>query len=184
MKTHSFHNLSGEQKQQLLITCDEKGNPIGTETREICHKGTGKTHLAFMAFIIDSDENIILTKRSSSKSLWSGYWDASVVSHVLPDKTPEESTNRRGKEELGVDVEFEDKGAFYYFAKHGESAENEFCHVLIGKTDQEVHPNPVEISEIKKMKLSQLKDEIISSPDKFTPWLLIALKKIDLENYH
>lgn len=137
-----------------------------------------------MAFIMDKDDNIILAKRSGSKSLWSGCWDASVVSHVLPDEKVEQAARRRSKEEMGIDIEYQDVGAFYYFKKFNTNCENEYCHVLIGKTDQEVHSNPVEISEIKKMKLSQLKDEIISNPGKFTPWLLIALKKINLENYH
>ena len=179
----SLHNLKGEQKDQLLITVDKNGTQIGTANRYDCHFGDGKTHLAFMGFVVNNNRSIVLTKRSDKKSLWAGFWDASVISHVLPGETVEDAANRRGKEELGIEVEFEDKGAFFYFAKHGESAENEFCHVLIGKTDQEVYPNPVEISEIKKMKLSQLKEEIHSNPDNFTPWLMIALKKIDLENY-
>ncbi len=179
---NSLHNLKGEQKDQLLITVDKNGTQIGTASRHNCHFGDGKTHLAFMGFVVNN-RSIVLTRRSDKKSLWAGFWDTSVVSHVLPGETVEDAAHRRGKQELGIDVKFEDKGAFFYFAKHGESAENEFCHVLIGKTDQEVHPNSVEISEIKKMKLSKLKDEIISNPGKFTPWLLIAFKKIDLENY-
>ncbi len=181
MKKHSLHNLSGEQKHQILITCDKKGNPVGTETRDICHKGDGKTHLAFMAFILDQDKNIILAKRSGSKSLWSGFWDASVVSHVLEGETPQSAAKRRGKEEMGIDVEFEDKGAFYYFAKHGESAENEFCHVLIGKSIQLVDFNSVEIESIRKVTINDLKKEILDYPRIFTPWLKIALEKVEIK---
>ena len=181
MRKNKFHNLSGEQKQQLLITCDQKGNPVGTATREVCHRGTGKTHLAFMAFIIDSDENIILAKRSDSKSLWSGCWDASVVSHVLPKQTAVESAKKRGREEMGIDVEFEDKGAFYYLKKFNGNCENEYCHVLIGKSNQIVEFNPVEIENIRKIKIYDLKKEILNCPRIFTPWLKIALEKIDIK---
>lgn len=176
-----LHNLSGEQKQQLLIICDKKGNPGGTETREICHEGNGKPHLAFMAFIMDEDDHIILAKRSSNKSLWAGFWDASVVSHVLPDEKVEQAAQRRSKEEMGIDIEFQDVGAFYYFKKFNTNCENEYCHVLIGKSIQLGEFNPVEIESIRKITIDDLKKEILDCPGIFTPWLKIALEKIDIK---
>ncbi len=179
--TNELHNLTGEKKDQLLITCDKKGNIIGQASREDCHKGKGKTHLAFMAFVQDTGGKIILTKRSKRKSLWGEFWDASVISHVLPEETVMEAAIRRGKEELGVKVDFKDLGAFYYNAKHGDSAENEYCHVLIGKTGLTVEPNPVEISEIKKLDFNQLTDELRKHPNAFTPWFKLSLEKFDLK---
>lgn len=175
MKKNNFHNFAGEQKDQLLVLCDKNGNNLGTATRVECHNGKGKTHLAFMAFLYDKDGFVILTKRSKQKSLWADFWDASVVSHVLSGETPEKAAKRRGKEELGADTEFKDIGSFYYFAKHNDSAENEYCHVLIGKTDQEIFPNPVEIHSVEKITLEELKKRINSSPESFTPWLKLAL---------
>lgn len=183
MRQHKYHNLSGEDKNQLLVTCDKQGNILGEATREECHGRKGKTHLAFMAFVIDEKGRVILTKRSKNKSLWANYWDASVVSHVLPNETIEEAANRRGKEELGVDTQFKKLGAFYYFAKQGNTGENEYCYVLIGKTDQEVKANPVEIEEVKKLSFLKLKDEFEKSPEIFTPWFRIAFEKFDLVKY-
>ena len=181
LQKHILHNLSGEQKDQLLIITDKKGNKIGVATREECHKGEGKTHLAFVAFIIDSKERVLLTKRSKTKSLWGGYWDATVVSHVLPEETIEETAKRRGKEELGIEAEFKSIGAFYYFAKYGEDSENEYCHVLIGRTEKQVYPNPVEIEEIKKISLEGLLKDIKNNPDVYTPWIKIALEKVNIK---
>lgn len=180
LKTNKLHNFLGEDKKQLLVTVDKQGNKIGLATREECHKGEGKPHLAFMVFVLDKNNNIILTKRSNKKSLWAGFWDASVVSHVLSGETPEEAAKRRGREELGVEVYFRGVGAFYYFAKFGTHAENEYCHVLIGKTTGEVFPNPIEIDNTRTMPLAKLKEEIKQFPEKFTPWLHLALEKIDL----
>lgn len=179
MKTHHLHDTQGERKDQLLIIADKEGKPIGSATREECHSGKGRTHLAFMAFIIH-DSKIILAKRASKKSLWAGYWDASVVSHVLPGEIAENAAKRRGKEEMGVEVDFKDIGAFYYFAKHGAAAENEYCHVLIGKSSEEIHPNPIEIDGLKKIILSKLKRDIIANEKKYTPWLRLAIEKVDL----
>lgn len=179
MKNHHLHDTQGERKDQLLIIADKEGKPIGSATREECHSGKGRTHLAFMAFIIH-DSKIILAKRASKKSLWAGYWDASVVSHVLPGEIAENAAKRRGKEEMGVEVDFKDVGAFYYIAKHGTSAENEYCHVLIGKSSEEIHPNLIEIEEIKLIGKDELKKDIKMKSHIYTPWLKLALEKLEI----
>jgi isopentenyl-diphosphate delta-isomerase len=181
MTNNNLHDLRGERRDQFLITVDKSGNPIGTATRAQCHDGSGMPHMAFMAFVIDSQKNIVLTKRSSQKSLWAGFWDASVVSHVLPGETVEEAAHRRGKEELGVQVEFKNIGAFYYFAKHGESAENEYCFVLVGMSSEKIDPNPVEISEMKTVSYTQLIQMNEKERNHLAPWLSLALEKINLE---
>lgn len=175
-----LHDTEGEREEQLLITTDQNGKPTGTDTRKNCHTRDGKTHLAFMAILYGREGMIYLQKRSQKKSLWDTFWDGSVVSHVLPGETVEEACNRRGKEELGVEVEFVDRGAFYYFAKYGNNCENEYCHVLVGVTDKVIHPNPVEIEEIKEQKFDDLKKDIQENPNQYTPWLKIAVEKIDL----
>lgn len=180
MIIHKFHDLAGERKNQLLTVVNKNGDPLGVSTREECHNGAGKPHLAFMAFVIDRENKIILTKRSKSKSLWTGFWDASVVSHVLSGETPETAARRRGREELGIKVNFKNLGAFYYHARFGNMSENEYCHCLIGIFNGEIHPNPVEIENIRKVSLAELKDEISAGPGLFTPWLKLALTEISL----
>jgi len=177
-----WHDLGGEQKEQKLITTDEQGNPVGLASRYDCHTGSGKTHLAFVAFLFDNDGNIYLQKRSNQKSLWDGYWDVSIVSHVLPGETVEQAAQRRGREELGVDTDFKDMGGFYYFAHYNGNCENEYCHILLGKTNQQVIHNPVEIAEVRKIHLEDLEEEIHKERIHITPWLEIALEKFDLNN--
>ena len=80
---------------------------------------------------------------------------------------------------MGIEVDFRDVGAFYYFAKFGTHAENEYCHVLTGHTKEAVTPNPVEISDIRTIMRADLQKEVNQSPEKFTPWLRLALEKID-----
>lgn len=175
--SNQMHDLTGERKDQLLQLTDQKGVVIDTATREECHKGSGKTHLAFMAILINKDGKFILTRRSDKKSLWAKYWDASVVSHVLPGETVVEAAKRRCREELGVEADFTVFGAFVYQEKHGESCENEYCHVLTGKTGKEVDPNPIEICEIKLVTREELFRDLKIQSDKFTPWLKLAVEK-------
>jgi isopentenyl-diphosphate Delta-isomerase len=176
-----LHDLRGEQKNQLLVTCDTNGKPTGRQSREKCHAGDGMTHLAFLAFVKDASGDIVLTQRSVKKSLWGKHWDASVVSHVLSGETPEEAANRRGKEELGIDVTFTNIGAFYYFAKHGDSAENEYCFVLVGHYQGPIHPNPVEIDAVRAVSETDLRKQAKIDPEMFTPWLNLSLEKYTKE---
>lgn len=174
---HKLHDSRGERKEQILITVDKDGNRIGQASREECHKGEGKPHLAFMAFVLNKDNKIILTQRSGKKSLWTGFWDASVVSHVLAGETPEAAARRRGREELGIETDFMDLGAFYYHANYNGNSENEYCHVLIGKTNEKIYYNPIEIEEIRPIGKYELRKEIKVNPQIYTPWLKIAVDK-------
>lgn len=174
---NKFHDLKGEQKEQLLIVCNQYGKKLGLATRLECHQGKGITHLAFMAFLKNKEGKIILTKRSKNKSLWSGFWDAAVVSHVLSGETPQIAAARRSREELGIDIKFKDLGAFYYQAGHGKGSENEYCHVLTGSTLENIHPNPVEIDQVILINLEDLTADIKINPGKYTPWLKKAISK-------
>ncbi|MBI2617265.1 NUDIX domain-containing protein [Candidatus Gottesmanbacteria bacterium] len=178
--THPFHDLKGERRDQLLITCDQHGKPNGFATRKMCHQADGKTHLAFMAFVYDEKGNVWMTKRGKQKSLWAGFWDASTISHVLPGESTERAAERRGKEELGIEVNFRKVGSFYYFAKFNGDCENEFCYVLVGKTMDVPHPNPVEIEDIKKIPARSLVSEVINQTSIYTPWLRFAIRKVVL----
>lgn len=175
-----LHNLKGEIKTQLLIVTDKNGNKQGLATREECHTGGGRIHLAFLAFVINFKGKVLLTKRGKNKSLWPQVWDASTVSHVLPGETVERAARRRGREELGIDVEFKDKSAFYYSEKYKNGAENEYCHILIGVSNLKPEGNPVEIDAVKFLTFSELKKEIKNNPDIYTPWLKLALDNITL----
>lgn len=184
MTKNNLHNLSGEKKDQLLIVCDREGNKLTTATREKCHQGDGIVHLAFLAFILDKDSKVILTKRSKHKSLWAGFWDASFVSHILQGETVQQACARRVKEELGITVNgFSVLGGFYYSARQEDQAENEYCHVLIGKTKGQADPNPLEIDDIKSKSVAELKQEVEKKPDRYTPWLKIALEKFDISSF-
>lgn len=181
MTNNSLHDIRGERPDQILITCDKKGNITGSATRENCHKGNGLTHLAFMTFIVDDNDRVVLTKRSPQKSLWGNCWDASIVSHVLPGETVEAAASRRGKEELGVEARFSVAGSFFYQENYDDSSENEFCYILIGKTENPINPNEKEIAETKFLNQFELKKFFIDNAGSLTPWIIKAGEYLNLE---
>lgn len=176
----SLHDLAGERKNQSLILCDREGKRRGTASRQECHYGEGRTHLAFMAFVL-KDKKVVLTKRGKTKTLWPLAWDASVVSHVLPGETPTEAALRRSGEELGIEVEFKKAGSFFYQISQNDYSENEFCFVLIGKTIENIMVNKVEIGETKMLSRDEYLDFWKKERENFTPWFKIANKKYPME---
>lgn len=181
MIKNKYHNLNGEQFDQLLTLVDKTGKKLGTATRSECHNGLGKPHLAFLVCVFDEKGRFVLTLRNSKKSLWGDFWDAAVVSHVLPEETVIEASKRRAKEELGVEIDPADLGAFYYHAGFNNRSENEYCHVLTAKISGKIDPNPVEISDVKRLSLGELFLDIQKNPQIYTPWLKITLAKFTLQ---
>ena len=51
---------------------------------------------------------------------------------------------------------------------------------MLGKTQETADPNPLEISEYKLLSLENLQNDIRLSPQKYTPWLRLALNDIKL----
>jgi len=166
---------------EILILTTKDGTPIGQATRRACHQREGKTHWGLLAVIKRSNGDIILARRSSNKSVFANIWDGSVATHVLPEDTPEKAAKRETKEELGVDVHFTVVGGYYYFTRDGDHAENEFCTLLVGVSDDTVHPLPTEVSEVKELSPDALGEKIKCFPSEYSPWLKEALKKFTPE---
>ena len=164
--------------QQLLVLTDDNGRILGTATRKECHYGKGRRHWGFILLVKNSEGKFILCKRADTKSCGPGLWDASVVSHVLPDETAQAAAIRRAGEELHISVtNIVDHGGFVYEASYGEYSENEYCSVLVGQSHDEPVANPEEISEIMYKTSEELQKGASENESLYAPWLTIPLKK-------
>jgi len=76
-------------------------------SREICHK-EGLWHRATVVFIINSNNEVLLQKRSSIKKMWPNLWDITAGGHVLDSEFGYQSVIRETKEELGLDIDLSD----------------------------------------------------------------------------
>ncbi len=161
---------------EWLLLVDEKDNVIGKATREQCHSGNGKLHRAYLIMIKNNDK-ILLLKRSELKKLWPNCWDGSVASHVHVDEDDNQSAVQRLKDELGVEANIERIGEFIYFEKFGDNCENEFCHLYVCEFNGKVVPNKSEISESRYVEIAEIKKEVKSNPQVFTPWFKIAFRQ-------
>jgi isopentenyl-diphosphate delta-isomerase len=163
-------------EQEILILVDDNDNELGTDTRENCHSGRGKRHRAYTALLFHEGK-MLLQQRSMKKLLWPGAWDVSFTSHVYPGETYQQAASRRARQELDARVgELSDVHSFVYFAPQGENAENEFCRVLVGDFDGKIRPDPNEIMSVRWATLGEVKSEVASRPDSYTPWFRLTFE--------
>jgi isopentenyl-diphosphate delta-isomerase len=167
---------------EYVILVDENDNPIGFEEKVKCHLPDGKLHRAFTALLFDRKGRLVLTRRAKEKMLWPGDWDGTVASHPREGETYASSAERRIPEELGISCKMDYLMKFEYHVPYKEiGSENEICGTLIGIIDEFTQFKMVkdEIDEIKWVSAKELFSEIKNNPEKYCPWMLIALEFLD-----
>lgn len=164
-------------QEEMLLTVNENDEVTGTKTRTQCHAGDGILHRAITVFLFNSKGEVLITRRSQSKKLWSGFWDASCSTHVYPVETYEQASERRLPQELGIESKLTVVTKFLYHEKFGDAgSEYEMCALLVGTCDEHIVANPEEVSEIRWIPLPRSLEEIKQQKD-YTPWLTVALQK-------
>ena len=162
--------------QEILVLVDDHDNQIGTDTRENCHAGEGRRHRAYTVFLF-YDGRMLLQQRSAKKQLWPGAWDVSYTSHVYPGETYQQAAARKAAQELNAKVsDLADVHSFVYYAPQGDSAENEFCRVLVGDFDGKVAPNREEVTALRWATLDEVEADLRSHPDSYTPWFRLSFE--------
>jgi len=166
-------------KAEKVILVDNKDKKIGTEEKIKAHK-KGKLHRAFSIFVFNFKGKLLLQKRASEKYHCGGLWTNTCCSHPRPEETIEDAAHRRLKEEMGFDCELMELFDFQYKFKFDNGlTENEIDHVFIGFYDKKPIINKEEADDYRWIDMELLGEWIKRSPSEFTPWFLIAIKKID-----
>lgn len=159
---------------------DDEDNFIEYASRRICHQGQGLRHRAVALFIYNSGEDILLQKRKNE--LFNGLWDLAGATHPLHrgdvDESYLQSALRCSKDEWGVAWQLNQVLSFTYFASDGQYCENEYCVLFAAKHDDKLAPNPDHIYEFKWIVWADLQSELKREPERFTPWLKVAVDLI------
>ncbi|MEE9565790.1 MAG: isopentenyl-diphosphate Delta-isomerase [Nitrosopumilaceae archaeon] len=161
-----------------VILVDENDNPIGIEEKLKCHLPNGKLHRAFTALLFDKEGKLVITKRSPNKMLWPGDWDGTLASHPRESETFVSSAERRMPDEVGISCKFEYLFKFEYHVPYKDvGSENEICGTVLGILEKSSKFNLVkdEISDLKWITADELVKELEKIPEKYCPWMLIAL---------
>lgn len=155
-----------------IIAVDPKNNEqtvVGQATRSAMrlHK---LLHRATYLIVHDSNNNILVQKRTQTKDYYPGYWDAAAGGVVQAGEEWHMSMKREAQEELGItDIPFVDHGEFYYTDQE---------HHILGRLFSCIAAGPFDLqaSEIEKVDWVS-SDEILLRQIEFTPDSIFALCK-------
>ncbi len=126
---------------ELLDVYDADFKLIGKEERNEVHR-KGLWHQTFFCWIIRSNGKLVVQLRSRDKSTNPGMLDISSAGHISSGETVKDGV-REIKEELGLDVKFEDLTYLGYFKWATDKGSKiiipyrnrEFCHTFFLKSD-------------------------------------------------
>jgi isopentenyl-diphosphate delta-isomerase type 1 len=162
-----------------VILVDENDKETGTAEKIQAHRESLR-HRAFSVFIFRTGvvPELLLQKRAQGKYHSAGLWTNTCCSHPRPGEDILLAGERRLSEEMGFSVPLKSLGWFHYIAHFPNGlTENEIDHVLVGMLgDAVVSPAAEEVMDYRWVTVADLKKEIHEDPDRFTPWLGLALE--------
>ncbi|ABD53085.1 isopentenyl-diphosphate Delta-isomerase [Jannaschia sp. CCS1] len=140
----------------------------------------GLRHKAISVFIL-RDGDVLLQRRAMGKYHTPGLWANTCCTHPQWDEAGVDCAMRRLDEELGVkDVPLRYRDTVEYRADVGGGLiEHEVVDIFVGEMPSGMEPvmNPEEVMEVEWTPLATLAQRVEASPETFTPWLHIYLRK-------
>lgn len=136
---------------ESVILVDEQNNQIGTAPKDTVHTDHTPLHRAFSLFLFNAQNQLLVTKRATTKKTFPGLWTNSVCGHVAPGESTIDAVRRRANEELHVSImDLEEVSPYRYkFADKNGIVEHEICPIFSGITDQDPMINQDEVDEWK-----------------------------------
>lgn len=170
-----------------MILVDSKDKVLGYEEKVKCHHNPVKLHRAISVVIFNDRNEMLITRRSSLKKTWPGFWSNACCSHPLrlanSDESHEHAAKRITMQELGIEIEPKFLFKFEYKADYDrEWGENELDWFFAAKHNGAIKPDRNEVEDWKYIGTEELKKDIAKHPEKYTPWFKIALPRV-LELY-
>lgn len=139
---------------EYLDVLDKFGEKTGNvKPRDIVHRD-GDWHRTVLVWIMNSQKEVLLQKRSPTRKKYPNMWHISVAGHVSAGADNVATAIKEVKEELGLDVQISDIRFLFSVLKSSkpsqELVENEFCDVFLIKMDvavEQIKVNPDEVAD-------------------------------------
>lgn len=166
---------------ELVVLLDADRAPVGAAPKSDVHTANTPLHLAFSCYLLDREGRILMTRRALAKRTWPGVWTNSFCGHPGPEETMRSALRRRGRQELGADIELLEERLpdFSYRAVDaGGIVENEFCPVFTAVASGAVAPRAEEVMEWEWVEPEALLVAVSNTPFVFSPWLREQLPRL------
>ena len=162
--------------EEKVILVDKNDNQVGLMPKLEAHE-KGVLHRAFSIFIFNSNYELLLQKRASSKYHSGGLWTNTCCSHPREGEDILDAANRRLDEEMGIKTSLRKVYDFIYKAElDNQLTEHEFDHVFYGVCENDPILNKDEAEDFKWVDMETLNNDIIKNEDNYTVWFKIAFE--------
>ncbi len=168
-----------DPQDEVFPIVNEQDRVIGKITRKEAHKSPHIIHRAIAVLIFDNKKNLLVQRRSVTKDTSPGCWSHGVGGHVAYGEEYLAVAVREIQEELGIEVN-SNKLQFLDKIICTSSWEKEMTSVykLLLKTTSLLHPNQEEVSEIRFVDISMLKE--MMKTQEWTPSSILFMNKFIL----
>lgn len=164
--------------KEEVVLVDEFDNELGFMEKMEAHQ-KGVLHRAFSIFIFNSKGEILLQKRSAKKYHSGGLWSNTCCSHPRPYESLKNATERRLKEEMGMNTKVFPAFSFQYRSNLDHNLiEHELDHVFIGYSNDIPVPNINEVEGYCYMSPDLIALGFENHPQEYTEWLKICFKEL------
>lgn len=161
-----------------VILVNEQDIAIGEMEKIEAHE-KALLHRAFSIFIFNSNGDMLLHQRATTKYHSPGLWTNTCCSHPQPGEEIDAAAIKRLQEEMGFTTPLRRAFTFIYQAAFDNGlTEHELDHVFVGRYDGTVNPNPEEVNNYKHENINTVAAQIEQQPELFTEWFKIALPKL------
>lgn len=166
-----------------VVLLDDAGNIVGTAAKSLVHGPDTALHLAFSCHVLNSEGQVLVTRRALGKRTWPGVWTNSFCGHPRPGEPIESAVRRHADLELGLSLAALHVAlpAFRYRATDANGiVEHEVCPVYIARTGDEPMLNRLEVAEARWVEPGALATSLAATPWAFSPWLVLQAPQLPL----
>lgn len=175
-------DVASAAEQVVLLGAD--GRPIGTASKAAVHTTQTPLHLAFSVYIVDDQDQVLMTRRALTKRTWPGVWTNSCCGHPAPGELIADAARRRVRQELGYDLDLLRPvlPEFGYRAVDDSGiVENELCPVFWARVPGTAPAPTVDPAEVGSWAWTNLRAIITVaavSPFLLSPWAVLQLEQL------
>ena len=167
--------------EERVVLLAEDGSAVGAATKRDVHHFDTPLHLAFSCYVVDDRGHLLITRRALGKKAWPGTWTNAFCGHPAPFEPVPEAVVRRGRDELGLEVEGLDLVLpdFRYRAVDASGiVENEICPVYVARAAGPIAANPDEVMDVAWAAPADLRRAVEAAPWAFSPWMVTQIAEM------